>query len=444
MAKTAVIFHSRPAERARIRSALDGHFQTIEAASADELDHRLSQNQPDLVFTELTLPPHKGLALVRRIRELATKSEVVVVSPVESPTCAVAAAKNGAFGFLTKHDGGDAILTVAFEAVEHSELSRHEQAPQIAELFAANNPATKALARDLPAIGRSGRHAIIAGEIGTGRRALARALHGLAPWPGVLRLVDCARAAQESLSSVLDVTEDDTDFPEREPLDNTICLLNLEELPEGELSSLAKLCHGPVRVRLSDGRLVPVRYRILGVCALRYGDGEDRPRVLEQMLAAPINAALVELPPLRHRVEDLPLLCAEEAERQGRKCGIPPKTFTADAIGVLATYAWPANLLELSNLVERITLTVPETVIDASAIPLEIHINGWKRGLTYRSAMERLEREFLLRILDRTGGCRRRAAERLQVSYSTLKFRLRKLAVGARADRPKRLVQEHR
>ena len=63
-------------------------------------------------------------------------------------------------------------------------------------------------------------------------------------------------------------------------------------------------------------------------------------------------------------------------------------------------------------------------------LPLEIHIGSWRRGLTYREAMMRLEREFLTRVLAKTGGCRRRAAERLQVSYSTLKYRLRKLALG--------------
>jgi DNA-binding NtrC family response regulator len=129
-------------------------------------------------------------------------------------------------------------------------------------------------------------------------------------------------------------------------------------------------------------------------------------------------------------MEDLPALWEQFSRQYGSHYGVAPKGLADDALEVLATYGWPGNIIELKNLIERLTLIDTGPVIAAAAIPLDFHIGGWRRGLSYRDAMEHMERQFFLRLLLRSGGCRRRVAERLGLSYSTLKFRLRKLQLS--------------
>jgi DNA-binding NtrC family response regulator len=439
---TALVFHSSVQECARLRSALKDHFALVEVHDVDELHRELGKRAPDLVLIELVLPQRKGMALIEHVRGAAPTAEILVVSPVDAPAYAVAAVKAGAFGFLSKRDDAEAILTAAHEAVESVALRGQQQAPPAIPLPCAHNGSLRNIQATLPSLAQSGQHVLLAGELGTGRMALARALHNQSACPGVLRLVDCRQLQQESVYALFRAVAQPAGetVAEREPLHNTICLNNLEFLSKAEVKNLVQICSGPVMVRLSDSSmLVPVRYRIIGICTLQSSPTDDdanaaRPEVLEQLLAEPLDAALLELPALRHRLEDLPLLVAEQSERWGRKYGVAPKQFSPAALEVLSTYAWPGNLHELGNLVERLTLTTHHIVVEAADIPLEIHINSWRRGLSYREAMEQLEREFLLRVLARTGGCRRRAAERLQLSYSTLKFRLRKLSIGDREE----------
>lgn len=440
MLPAALVFHSNRTTRARLCSSLRDHFETTESHDVEDLNHRLTDAKPRplVVFAQLLLPLPKGLDLLRLIRRRAPGSEVLALSPVDSPAYAVAVVKAGAFGFLSNDDDQASILSLAYEALERAQMeaptlaSEHDAFPQ------SRNAGMSQILRRARKLGRNVEHVVLAGEIGTGRKTLARALHGLAPSPGVLRFVDCGEAGGTSLESTLGIVGPygQGGGADRQPMDNTLCLLDFELLPKREAEVLQRLAEAPVLVRLTNGLSVPVRYRIIAIPAVPFESGE-RMRGGSDRLHIDLPAATtLELLPLRNRMDDLEILCDQISARWARRYGIPQKRFSTDALEAFASYGWPANLLELGNVIERLTLTCPHEVVHGSMVPLELHIGGWRRGLRYREAMKRLEREFLLRVLDKVGGHRRRAAERLDLSYSTLKFRLRKLNIQRGAGVP--------
>jgi two-component system, NtrC family, response regulator PilR len=439
MDRKLLLFHSNRKELARLEEILHDHFDVYSATTVQELTQALGR-KPRVVIAELLLPLGKGVDLVRLVRHSAPQTELVVLSAIEAPSYAVAAAKAGAFGFLTGKDGPETILTGAYEAFEQAEANG--QLPHsVDDPPLAGSGTLQDVLAAVPRIGKSARHVLILGELGTGRKSLARALHRHSPWAGAMHFVDCRDAARGPLLAKFNAlgpasVQGDASLV----LHSTLCLLNVELLPAQELTQLRALSSQPVYVQLSPGSSVPMQYRIIAVGTVRYQPEASSAPEFAPFLAPPICAEPIEMPPLRCRLDDLPELCELFFAHWASRYGCPGKRLSADALEVMSTYGWPSNLLELSNLVERLTLLCPRRCIDAASLPLEIHIGGWRRGLTYRDAMERLERELLLRVLDKVGGCRRRAAERLQLSYSTLKFRLRKLqitaAATADADRP--------
>lgn len=444
MPPPVLVFHSNRNQRTRLRSALWDHFEVSEAHCVEELSQVLVRAKPKLVLAELLLPRHRGIDLLHLIRREAPATEIIAVTPLESPSYAVAAVKAGAFGVLAKNDDTEAVVTMAFEALEQMELEHSKQRSKQAGLPVSDNRTQQRILGLLPSLGRSGKHLIVRGELGTGRKTIVRALHSLAPSPGVLRIIDTAQHRGETLASVLNVagpcTYTDTydgagaADDSRPPIQNTICLLNFETLTKQDLGCLGQLSQEPVLVRLPTSTLVPVRFRVIAVATVPYSPGMEDESPWDHAPEGAFCGRVVDLLPLRHRMEDLPGLCAQISQRCARKVGLLPKVFSDHALEVLSTYSWPGNLLELTNFIERLMFTCTDDVIDTPQLPLDIYIGAWRRGLSYRAAMERMEREFLLRILSKVGGCRRRAAERLQISYSTFKFRLRKLAIGDRAS----------
>ncbi len=422
----ALLFHAHGAERSRLRTILSGHFNVIEAQSAERLWQCTSES-PALIIAQLLLPKRRGVELLSLIHRRFCHSEIIALSPVAAPGYVVAAVKAGAFAFLSEHDDAETVLKVAYDAAGH-QRRKAKQEPVGVSAPSSQSPCMLQALAQLEELGRTDTHVLIAGELGTGRKTLARMLHRSSQHAGALRLLDCSN--RESVLAWLRTASPAEIAPEQASVHNSICLLNIEQLAPTELSALAKVCKHSAFMRLADGSRILARYRIVGVVNDAVDvDGRSNTAVLTGMADA-LSAIVVRLPPLRRRMEDLPHLCAQLALSWSRKYGLATKQLTSGAMEVLTTYAWPGNILELRNLIERLTLLEGVSVIDESMIPLEIYIGGWRRGLTYRKAMEQMERQFLHCVLSRGGGCRRRAAERLQLSYSTLKFRLRKLRIS--------------
>jgi DNA-binding NtrC family response regulator len=153
----------------------------------------------------------------------------------------------------------------------------------------------------------------------------------------------------------------------------------------------------------------------------------------------------VTLPPLRERKEDIPLLARHFVQKSCRNNNLPPRTLTQDAMRALMNYSFPGNIRQLENAIEHaVAMTGQETEIQARALPEDVAQPGNgvmmptvtipDEGINFTQVVSQLERELILRCLEKTGGNKRQAARLLQLSRTTLIDKLNRLNVAAPDD----------
>jgi DNA-binding NtrC family response regulator len=147
----------------------------------------------------------------------------------------------------------------------------------------------------------------------------------------------------------------------------------------------------------------------------------------------------IELPPLRARREDVRELAQHFLTRFSAAYGRPPQTLTEGATLLLERHAWPGNIRELENLIERLTVVSDEPVIDESTLPLDLSVGAGlaaeaEKESNYAAAMDAFEKGYLRRVLAQNGWNRRRTAEQLGIGYSTLKTKLRHFGLTPEGD----------
>ena len=153
----------------------------------------------------------------------------------------------------------------------------------------------------------------------------------------------------------------------------------------------------------------------------------------------------ITLPPLRDRKEDIPLLARHFVQKSCRSNNLPPRTLTQDAMRALMNYSWPGNIRQLENAIEHaVAMTGQDTEIQARALPEDISAPASSlllptvaipdEGINFTQVVSQLERELIVRCLEKTGGNKRQAARLLQLSRTTLIDKLNRLNVAAPPD----------
>jgi transcriptional regulator with PAS, ATPase and Fis domain len=190
--------------------------------------------------------------------------------------------------------------------------------------------------------------------------------------------------------------------------------------------------------RVGGARPIPVDLRV--ICATNRNlekavqEGRFREDLYWRLKVVPI-----ELPPLRDRREDIRDLALHFLHRYAAAYGRPPQTLTEPAIHLLEHHAWPGNIRELENLIERLVVVCDEAVVDESMLPLDLTVGAGlareaEKESNFAAAMSAFEKGYLRRVLAQCGWNRRRAAEQLGIGYSTLKAKLRLHGLSPQGD----------
>ena len=279
---------------------------------------------------------------------------------------------------------------------------------------------------------------LITGESGTGKEVLARYLHehsdrrngpfvavNLPAIPG--ELVESALFGHEK-GSFTGATRQT--FGKFELANGgTLFLDEIAELkPDIQAKLLRSLQEREIE-RVGGARPIPVDLRV--ICATNrhldklVGEGRFREDLYWRLKVVP-----VELPPLRARREDIRDLAQHFLQRFAAAYGRPPQQLTDGAVAMLEQHAWPGNIRELENLVERLVVVCDEPVVDESMLPLDLSVSAGlkeeaEKESNFAAAMAAFEKGYLRRVLAQAGWNRRKAAEQLGIGYSTLKTKLR-------------------
>ena len=437
-------------------------YEPVVVQSGEEALGALPSAEPDLVVLDYRLPGKDGLAVLREVKHALPHVEVVMVTAHGTVKVAVQAMREGAFDYLTKPvDLEELALTLA-RAWEHARLQRElrywqgvGRAGDPLTRLIGDSPAMRQLRAQLVRLAtlereQSGAPAVlITGETGTGKGLVARVLHDLGPRaerPFVE--VNCAALPATLLESEIFGYERGAFTDARaakaglfEAADGgTLFLDEIGSMPVELQVKLLKILEdksvrrlGGLRAKTVDARVVAATNADLDQAV---PGGTFRADLLYRLKVLTLG-----LPPLRERREDILPMARHYLARAARQYA-RPKRLHPEAEARLLGYAWPGNVRELANLLERVVLLHDGEEIRGDDLGLPrgaaVHaaVSIERRGITVDLSsggvsLAEIERTLIAEAMRAASGNRRRAAELLDISLETLRYRLEKYGIGA-------------
>jgi two-component system, NtrC family, nitrogen regulation response regulator NtrX len=445
-----------------VRSALGGVLRDegydVDAVESGEAClERLASETYDVIVLDIWLPGMDGLATLARMRERQVDSQVVIISGHGNVESAVRAIKMGAFDFVEKPLSLEKTVLVVRNALRQ----RHLEAENLALRARVDAQHTmvgdsfgmvklrEQVAMAAPTNGR----VLIFGENGTGKELVARTIHAMSRRrSGPFVEVNCAAIPEELIESELfghvrgAFTGAVADRRGKFELAHGGTIF-LDEIGDMSLKTQAKVLRvlqeqvmeavgGSTRIRV-DARVLAATNKDL--------PAEIRAGRFREDLYFRLNVVPIHVPPLRERMQDIPLLAGHFMAMLAREYGRRPKTFDADAVATLQRYPWPGNVRELRNLVERLMIMVPGdrvmardlSFLDQGAVAAAPAERRPAALAPLHEARDEFERQYILRALAAQQGNISRTAELLGVERSNLYRKMRAFGIG-----PKRAEDE--
>jgi two-component system nitrogen regulation response regulator NtrX len=423
----------------------DEGYQVHTVESGEACLEELGRLSYDLVLLDVWLPGIDGMETLARIEEMAPdRPAVVMISGHGNIEAAVRATKLGAFDFLEKPLSIEKVTVVSANAVKQRRLerenSRLRETTQSRYRIMGESVPMKALRQQLGLMAGTNGRVLIYGESGAGKELVAHAIHAMSPRaeePFVE--VNCAAIPEEMIESELFghsrgsfANAVEAKAGKFQKADRGT--LFLDEVGDMSLRTQAKVLRALEEQRFEPvgaAEFVQVDARVVAATNKNLEDEIDRGNFREDLFYR-LNVIPFHVPPLRERVEDIPLLAdfflREFTTAYGRK----PKELTPEAYGVLQDYHWPGNVRELRNLIERIVILNPQVRVDARHIP----VNVTRRTVTSRPAgslqdvREAAEREYIQKKLEEANGNITRTAELLGLERSNLYRKMKTLGIA--------------
>jgi two-component system nitrogen regulation response regulator GlnG len=353
---------------------------------ADRALEALSEDEPDVLITDIRMPGKSGLRLLDEVQNSHPRLPVIVMTAHSDLDSAVAAYQGGAFEYLPKPFDIDEAVALVRRAAQQAPAATETavDADAIPELL-GHAPAMQEVFRAIGRLSRSSMTVLITGESGTGKELVARALHRHSPRSNKPFI------ALNTSAFTADLLESELFGHEKGAFTGADSLrrgrfeqadggtLFLDEIgdmsPQLQTRLLRVLAEGefyrvggntPIRV---DVRVIAATHQDLDA---RVKSGQFREDLLHRL-----NVIRIELPPLRSRREDIPELLKHYLAAAARELGQEPKVLTPDAEKLLAAADWPGNVRQLVNVCRRLTVTAPGREIRIEDLPAEI---GGARG----------------------------------------------------------------
>ncbi len=417
-----LVVDDEPSFRALLRDILEGAGHGVtEARDGAEALAFLERGAFDLVLTDRLMPKVDGLELVRRVKARPSAPPVVVLTAHGSIPEAVEAVRLGAADYITKPlPSPEALVDLVASLLPREEGD---------ELVTAD-PAMKELLALVDRVAPRDVAVLVTGESGTGKELVARRLHARSPRArGPFVAVNAAALPETLAESELFGAEKgaftgaDQARAGRfeEASGGTLFLDEVGELPAALQSKLLRVLEERVVRRLGGSRDLPVDVRLVAATN-RDLSRESESGGFRQDLFFRLAVVVLNVPPLRERPGDVPLLARHFAGRLAARHSVPVPALDDEALSALAAHSWPGNVRELRNVLERAVVVrggEPIRVVDLGLVASSPPLDRAHR-----------EREALLAALRRTGGKREEAAKLLGISVRTLYYRLKEWGIG--------------
>ena len=431
-----------------------GHRVTLAANGAEGLT-RISSNVFDVMLCDIRLPKVDGLTLFRRVRQESPGTDVILITAHAAVSDAVAALKEGAYDYVTKPFDIDEII-LQMERIGSQRALKRELEQARAELsqrksgsaIIGRSPPMLRLLDRIDTIAQSDAPVLITGESGTGKELVARTLHERSTRRArPFIAVNCAAFPETLLEAELfghergaftgAVKRRDGRFKAADG--GTLLLDEIAEIPLPAQAKLLRVLQEGTVEPLGTNESTRVDVRIISATHRNLRERIKDGRFREDLYYR-LNVLDIEIPPLRERRGDLPLLLQYFLARF-TPAGKPAPSISPRAWAVLSQYAFPGNVREFAHAVEHAVVLASGGEIDIEHLPGGIAGGGDSGGNSssgnLRSlgiALKEFEREYLLRALAQAGGKKMKAAEILGISRKNLWEKLRLHGIAADTD----------
>jgi two-component system response regulator PilR (NtrC family) len=421
----------------------DGY--TVVQAADGKAGYEAAIAQPfDLVLTDIRMPVMDGMALLTHLQQLCPQTPVVVLTAFGTVESAVAAMRAGAADYLLKPVQFEDVRVRVKRALEFGEMRRDRrimseqlasqstfhnligESPSIAKLFE--------LVRKLSTVRSS---VLIIGESGTGKELFARAIH----YNGVTRdkpfvAVNCGAIPESLIESELfghrkgaftGAVKDRIGYFEAAN-GGTLFLDEISTLPLGVQSSLLRVLEERVVIPVGDTRPRPVDVRIVAASnqdlAILCKEGKFREDLLYRL-----DVVRLQLPPLRQRRQDIPLLAHHFLDKYAREMSRKVSGITNAAMRALLNHEWRGNVRELENVIERAVIFAEGRDIDLQDLPFQPPDAPVDDGEDLKQALSQFERQHIIYSLRRHRYDKTETARHLNIGVSSLYRKLEELQI---------------
>jgi len=403
----------------------------------------------DLVITDMKMPRVDGFELLKKIKEISPDTLVIMITAFGTTETAIEAMKLGAYDYINKPFKIDEIRLIVKKAIEKRRL--REELSLLREQIKTSFSLEKIIGKSakmqdmftiIPKIAQSNSNVLIIGESGSGKELVAAALHNLS-----LRrdrnfvTINCAAFPEGLLESELfghmkgaftgALYNKQGLF---EIADGGSLLLDeIGEMPINLQAKLLRVIESGMFRRVGGTNDIKVDVRIISATNKNIKEEIEEGRFREDLYYR-LNVVPINIPPLRERKEDIPLLI----EHFLRKMSNTPRRITPEAMKLLLEYSWKGNVRELENVIERMTLLIDKEEITAADLPSDITSYArdkksipelTKRGIDIDEIIGDIEKRYLMSALDLVGGVKTEAAKLLNLSFRSFRHRLRKYGI---------------
>jgi DNA-binding NtrC family response regulator len=414
----------------RVEMAVDG-FKAL---------GKIEEVEPDLVLTDLKMPGMDGLELLRRIRAANEEIVVVVMTAFGAVDSAVSAMKEGAADYLTKPINMTELVLVLAREMERRRLRREAGTlrARLAERYRFDNivgsaPAMQEIFKTVAQVAGARSSILITGESGTGKELIAAAVHQHSPRAkGPFVKLHCAALAETLLESELFGHERGSftgaagrrEGRFAQAHGGTLFLDEIGEISPSVQVKLLRFLQEHEFERVGGNETLRVDVRVIAATNRDLKAEVARGRFREDLYYR-LNVINIEMPSLRDRPSDIPLLAMYFLRKYAADNGKTINGFTDDALARLSGYSWPGNVRELENVVERAVVLSATDKISAAELPPHLVPASQPDGIQIPgSTLDDIERYAIVKALEATGGSTSKAADMLGISVRKIQYKL--------------------
>jgi len=426
-------------------------YEILIAHSVTDAMGVLKQTKVNLVITDLRLSDASGIDLIMHIKRTTPDLEVILMTAYGSLDVTIEAIKAGAYYYLEKPYTPDRLFALVDRALQLSDL-KHEN-ESLKRTLAGDSETFGMIGRDtkmcqifetIRTAAPSDASVLIEGESGTGKELIATAFHTQSQRAdGPFIRINCAAIPHELIESELfgykkgAFTGADRDKRGLIEAANqgTLLLDEIAEMPTHLQTKLLRVLQERKLRRLGDEREITVNFRLVSATnrntQLLLDEG-----LLRKDLYFRISTIKIKVPPLRERLDDVPLIAGRFLKRFNEQYGKRIQDLAPETVMRLVRYDWPGNIRQLESVIERAVLFCPGPELQPNCLPEEFQTRATSSTFIIPPllAMEEIEREAIMQTLERTAGNVKKSAQILRFPRPTFYRKLKKL--GIKVERP--------